>query len=100
MIGSTYSSQRSQGASASPEVLAKVKDVKERYEEAILALPGVVGVRIGSLVPGNGKSGGIGLVIYVERARDQRTLQNLMRDRLEGVGITFQVTGRVRLSIN
>jgi hypothetical protein len=71
-----------------PEVAAAIA-VQERHQEALLQLPGVVGVGVG-LAPGGGA---VGLVVYLERLTAE--LEQAIPAVLDGLPVTKVVTGRV-----
>ncbi len=75
-----------------PEVL-RAAAIQNRYQEALLSTPGVVGVGIGLAKPGSRK---LALVIYTVRGTAAATASNILPERLENLPLRKKITGEFR----
>lgn len=67
----------------------KAIEIKKQHSDFLLSLPGVVGVGITE-----DDSGSYGLVVHLEDEDDE--LVQKIRDRLSGLSVKFEQTGRYR----
>lgn len=72
-----------------PEVLRAVA-IQNRYQDALLSIPGVVGVGIGLAKPGSRE---LALVIYTVRGTAAATASNILPERLENLPVRKKITG-------
>ena len=67
-----------------------INDVKEKYEQQIMGIPGVTGIGIG----GSDRKAGLAIKVYVERMTPE--LKRRIPAQLEGYPVVAEPTGEFR----
>ncbi|HSP06609.1 MAG TPA: hypothetical protein VLR94_05490 [Acidobacteriota bacterium] len=74
---------------ANPLVI-RAAAIQERYQDALMSIPGVVGVGIGVAKAGSRE---LALVVYTQRGTQAAVAPNILPERLDGMPVRKKVTG-------